>query len=165
LKMPEPCQPDDALAGKILSSCAVNFVANSDDCNKFLKAALADFLPEGYLDNLNADEIVAKMRSAAGGWETSRAIDIAIAKAKAGNVVVAGMTAAALRQHHGHVAVVVGCEGEVVGGTTIPVGYAGSLGNPAARLEGGRLSQTFAASLVRSGGLDYYFRPADRVPA
>ena len=163
--MPAPCQPDDPVARKILASCAAHFADNSDDCNKFLKAALADFLAQGYLDNLNADAIVGKLRSQAEGWETSRKIETAIDKAKSGNLVVAGMTAASLGQHHGHVAVVVGCDGEVSGGTIVPVGYAGALDNPPARLEGGRLSQTFAATLVRSEGLDYYFKPPDRTPA
>ena len=163
--MAGPCEPTDAVARKILASCVANFANNCDDCNKFLKAALSDFLAEGYLDNLNADGIVGKLQSSDEGWETSREIDTAIAKAKSGHLVVAGMTSAALGQHHGHVAVVVGCDGQVVGGITVPVGYAGSLGNPAARLEGGRLSQTFAASLVRSEGLDYYFKAPDRTPA
>jgi len=63
------------------------------------------------------------------------------------------------------VAVVVGCDGQPSGDTIVPLGYAGSLGNPAAELDGGRLSGTFAATLVRSEGLDYYFKAPDRVPA
>ena len=72
------------------------------------------------------------------------------------------MTSAALGQSNGHVAVVVGCEGQPSGGTIVPLGYAGSLDNPAARLVGGRLSGTFAAAMVRSEQLDYYFRPPQR---
>src|ERR1700722_18752608 len=104
--MAPPCVPDNSVAKQILNSCAAVFANNSDDCNKFLKAALSDFLAPGYLDGLNADGIVGKLRSAGQGWTTSREISTAIAQAKSGNVVVAGMTAASLGQQHGHVAVV-----------------------------------------------------------
>ena len=163
--MASPCVPDNAVASKILASCAAAFAANSDDCNKFLKAALADFLPENYLSNLDADDIVGKLQRQSEGWKTSRKIDTAIAMAKSGNMVVAGMTSAALKQHHGHVAVVVGCDALSTGGGPVPVGYAGSLGNQAARIEGDRMSLTFLATLVHSEGLDYYFKPPDRTPA
>ena len=59
--------------------------------------------------------------------------------AKAGKIVVAAMTAAALHDSHGHLAVVVGCDGQPSGETIVPIGYAGSIGNPAARLDGARL--------------------------
>ena len=163
--MPVPCTPADEVARAIIESCAAKFAANCDDCNKFLKAALSEFLAEGYLDGLNADAIVNKLKSDGGGWGTSRSIATAIAQAKAGKVVVAGMTSAALGQSHGHVAVVVGCDGRPSGETIVPLGYAGSLGNPAARLDGGRLSGTFEATMVRSEKLDYYFKAPDRMPA
>jgi hypothetical protein len=162
--MAAPCVPVDPGAKQILDSCAAAFADNKDDCNKFLKAALSGFLPVGYLDNLDADGIVGKLRSQAEGWDTSRTIDIAIAKAKSGNLVVAGMTGASLGQHHGHLAVVVGCDGLPSAGTTVPVGYAGSLGNPAAQIEGASLSRTFEATLVRSEGVDYYFKMPDPTP-
>jgi hypothetical protein len=163
--MPVPCTPADNAARAIIESCDAKFAANCDDCNKFLKAALSDFLAEGYLDGLNADAIVAKLKSDGEGWGTSRSIATVIAQAKAGKVVVAGMTSAALGQSHGHVAVVVGCDGQPSGDAIVPLGYAGSLDNPAARLDGGRLSGTFEATMVRSGKLDYYFRVPDRTPA
>jgi hypothetical protein len=163
--MAGPCVPDNAVARRIIDSCDENFAANSDDCNKFLKAALGDFLMPGYLDGLDADGIVSKLKDPAEGWTTSRVIATAISMAKSGNIVVAGMTSTALGQRHGHVALVVGCDGEPSGETIVPLGYAGSLGNPGARLRGGRLSGTFAATLVRSEGLDYYCRAPDRTPA
>jgi hypothetical protein len=159
-----PCVPDNSVARQILDSCAAVFAGNSDDCNKFLKAALLDFLAVGYLDGLDADGIVGKLQNPGQGWTRSRDIGTAIAQAKSGNLVVAGMTSASLGQHHGHVAVVVGCDGQVSGETIVPVGYAGALDNPTARLDGGRLSGTFAAALVRSEGLDYYFKAPDRTP-
>ena len=162
--MATPCAPDNAVAKKILDHCAANFDANQGDCNKFLKAALADFLVIGYFDGLDADEIVGKMRQPGEGWTTSRKIDVAISSAKGGNVVIAGMTSVALGESHGHVAVVVGCDGQTSGQTIVPLGYAGSLGNPGARLDGGRLSGTFSAKMVRSEQLNYYFKPPDRIP-
>jgi len=163
--MPVPCTPAAAVAKAIIASCDAQFAANCDDCNKFLKAALSDFLVEGYLEGLNADAIVTKLKSDGEGWGTSRSIAAAIAQAKAGKVVVAGMTSAALGQKHGHVAVVVGCDGKPSGEAIVPLGYAGSLDNPAARLDGGRLSGTFEATMVRSEKLDYYFKAPDRTPA
>ena len=132
--MPAPCVPGDEVARLILTSCAAQFAANCDDCNKFLKAALGDFLAAGYFDGLNADGIVDKMEGAGQGWTCSRDISTVIAMAKDGKVVVAGMTAAALHDSHGHLAVVVGCDGQPSGETIVPIGYAGSLGNPAAQI-------------------------------
>jgi hypothetical protein len=163
--MPDPGTPDNPVAKLILDSCAAQFADNRSDCNKFLKAALGPFLAAGYLDGLDADGIVGKLADPAQGWQNSRDIATAIASAKAGNIVVAGMTSKALHQNHGHVAIVVGCDGQPSGGTIVPVGYAGSLGNPAAELDGGRLSGTFEAALVRSGRIDYYCKPPDRMPA
>ncbi len=163
--MADSCVPDNKVAKLILASCAAAFAANSDDCNKFLKAALSDFLSEGYLNNLIADDIVGKLRRESEGWKTSRKIDTAIAMAKSGNMVVAGMTSEALGQHHGHLAVVVGCNALNTGSGPVPVGYAGALGNPPARIAGDRMSLTFEAHLVHSEGLDYYFKPPDRTPA
>lgn len=163
--MTTPCSPDNAAARKILESCANHFAATKDDCNKFLKAALGDFLPDHYLDGLNADGIVNKIKDANEGWTPTRDIATAIAKAKTGHIVVAGMTSTSLGHAHGHVAVVVGCDGAMSGSVTVPLGYAGALESPAARLEGGRLSGTFAATLVRSQQLDYYWRTPDQMPA
>jgi len=162
--MAGPCTPDNPIAQQILESCEACFPDNSDDCNKFLRAALSGFLVAGYLDNLNADAIVGKLQNPGDGWATSREISTVIAMAKSGNIAVAGMTSTSLGQNHGHVAVVVGCDGQVSGDTVVPIGYAGSL-DPAARLSGGRLSGTFRATLVRSQGLDYYFKAPDRTPS
>lgn len=162
--MPIPCVPENAVAKLIIDSCANSFAACRGDCNRFLKAALGPFLADGYLDGLDADEIVGKLQGPGEGWTASRDIKTAIARAKAGDVVIAGMTSKALAQKHGHVAVVVGCDGQQSGETIVPLGYAGALDNPAAQLDGGRLSGTFPATLVRTSGLDYYCKTPDRVP-
>jgi hypothetical protein len=163
--MPGPCTPANDVAKAIIESCDENFDANQGDCNKFLKAALADFLAGNYFENLDADQIVGKLKSAAEKWTTSRSIATVIAQAKAGSVVVAGMTSKTLGQSHGHVAVVIGCDGQQSGAKTVPLGYAGSLDNPGARLRGGRLSGTFLATMVQDEHLDYYFKSPDRTPA
>ncbi len=158
------CTPPNIVAKQIIDSCEASFPAHRGDCNQFVKAALGPFLVVDYFGDLDADGIVGKMKQGGEGWTCSRKIADAIAAAKAGHVVIAGMTAAALGQHHGHVAVVVGCDGQASSEVTVPVGYAGSLENPAAQLDGGRLSGTFAATMVRSEGLDYYFKPPDPAP-
>ncbi len=163
--MPVPCVPDNVVARKIIASCEALFAANADDCNKFLKAVLADFLAAGYLDGLNADGIVQKLQHPDEAWTRSRAIPTAIAMAKAGQIVIAGMASESLGQHHGHVAVIAGCDGQPSGDTIVPLGYAGALDNPAAQLRGGRLSGTFAAALVQAEQIDYYFKVPDRDPA
>jgi hypothetical protein len=163
--MPVPCTPPNIVAKQIIDSCEASFAAHRGDCNQFVKAALGPFLVVDYFLDLDADGIVGKMRQAVEGWICSRKIVDAIAAAKAGHIVIAGMTAASLGQHHGHVAVVVGCDGQASGAVTVPVGYAGSLENPAAQLNGGRISGTFAATMVRSESLDYYFKSPDRQSA
>jgi hypothetical protein len=157
--------PDNPVAKQIIACCAQAFPANNGDCVKFLNAALSAFMPPGYLNGLDADAVVGKLQSPTAGWTRSRAIGEAIAQAKSGNLVIAGMTSAALGQGHGHVAVTVGLDGQQSGGTIVPLGYAGSLGNASARIAGARLSGTFPAALVRGQGLDYYFKPPDRIPA
>lgn len=159
--MTAPCNPDNQIAAHIIASCEASFPAYRGDCNQFLKAALAPFLPPAYFGDLNADGIVAMLLAPGSGWTQTREIAAAIAAAQAGSLVVAGMNSTALGAAHGHVAVVVGCDGEASGTTIVPIGYAGSLGNPAAQIAGARLSGTFPAAMVRSQGLDYYIRPAE----
>src|SRR6185312_15974869 len=159
--MPAPCIPPNIVAKQIIDSCEASFPVHRGDCNHFVKAALGPFLVADYFGALDADGIVGKLKQTSEGWTCSRKIVDAIAMAKAGYVVIAGMNSAALGQHHGHVAVVVGCDGQISGKVTVPVGYAGSLESPAAQLDGGRLSGTFATTMVRSEALDYYFKPPD----
>jgi len=156
--MPVPCNPDNQVAAQIIASCEASFPANRGDCNHFLKAALAPFLPTAYFGNLKADAIVAKLQATGSGWSQTRAISQAIIAAKAGSLVIAGMTSTTRGAAHGHVAVVVGCDGQAHGKTTVPIGYAGSLGNTSAQICGAKLSGTFPAALVQSEGLDYYIR-------
>lgn len=152
-----PCTPNDATAKAITQSCEDNWAANNDDCNKFVKAALGGFLANAYFDGLDADGIIGKMESAAEAWTKTTSIDAAITDAKDGKAVIAGMTSDQLGDPHGHLAVVVGCDGQLSGTVIVPVGYAGSI-NAAARLDGGRLSGTFKADLVRSEGLNYFVK-------
>jgi hypothetical protein len=156
--MPLPCNPANAVANQILQSCDAVFAANQGDCNQFLKTASAPFLPAGYFGALNADGIVALLQDPAKDWVNTRDIATAIARAQAGDLVVAAMNSAALGSDHGHLAIVVGCPGQASGGTIVPICYAGSLGNPAAQIAGARLSGTFPATMVRAQGIDYYIK-------
>ena len=155
-----PCTPIQPTAEAISRACEIAWPANNDDCNKFVKAALSDFLAAGYFDGLNADGIVSKMKQPAGYWTQTTSIAAAIAGAKAGKIVIAGMTSAELGQEHGHLAIVVGCDGKQSGSVTVPVGYAGSLGNQSARLNGERLSGTFLAVTVQAEGINYFITSA-----
>jgi hypothetical protein len=154
-----PCTPANITARNIAQSCENAWPTNNDDCNKFVKAALGGFLGAGYFDGMNADAIVAKMKTASEGWKMTTVIADAIDGAKAGNVVIAGMTAAELSDTNGHLAVVVGCDGAVSGTVPVPQGYAGSL-TARARLDGGRLSGTFLPESVQDGKINYFIKPA-----
>lgn len=153
-----PCNPADATAKKIADKCDAEFAGNKTDCNKFVKAALGPFLGAGYFDGLDADGIVGKLKKAGEGWTASRKISVAIAQAKAGKVVIAGMTSVDLGQQHGHLAVVVGCDGQLSDTIIVPLGYAGSIDAEDKRLSGGRLSGTFKAAWVREEKIDYYYK-------
>lgn len=157
------CTPANATAQKLLASCATSYAGSNIDCNVFVKAACGDFVTDGFFDGLDADGIVNKLESTA-GWKKTLKIGEAIAAAKIGKVVIAGMTSSDLGDAHGHLAVVVGCDGQTSGTVTVPVGYAGSL-KPSARLNGGRLTGTFNAQTVREEKLPYYTRAAERIPA
>lgn len=155
-----PCMPTQPIAQAIVKACELAWPANNDDCNKFVKAALADFLAAGYFDGLNADAMVGKMKQAAEAWILTTSIAAAIVGAKAGKVVIAGMTSEELGQKYGHLAIVVGCDGQHSGAVSVPVGYAGSLHNESARLNGGRLSGTFLATTVQEEGINYFITSA-----
>lgn len=150
-----PCIPANDTANRIAQSCEDSWSAHNNDCNHFVKAAVGRFLETGYFDGLNADGIVEKLKTASDAWKRTTAIDDAIAAAKDGNIVIAGMSSIELNDTDGHLAVVIGCDGEQSGSVNVPMGYAGSL-RTSARLAGGRLSSTFNAELVRSERLNYF---------
>jgi hypothetical protein len=159
--MPIPCTPTDPMALKIIQACDAAYPANNTDCNQFVKAALTGFVDDGYFDGLNADAIVGKLKDPGEGWATATAIATAIMLAKAGNMVIAGMTSTELGDTNGHLAVVVGCDGQVStsddgsSSATVPIAYAGSLHAPW-RIAGARLSGTFKGAMVRAEQINYY---------
>lgn len=164
------CEPDNATARQIIAQCVTQFPSNNTDCNQFLKAVARPYFGDGVFGGLNADEIVAQVTKAGSGWVTSKQIPDAISAAKNGQFVGAGMTSADLQPYnpgteHGHLAVVIGCDGQLSGTTIVPIGYAGSLGNPAARIAGARLSGTFPALAVRSQQVTYFYRTPTQAPA
>jgi hypothetical protein len=159
--MPIPCTPADPMALRIINACDAAYPTNNADCNKFVKAALKEFVDDGYFEGLNADGIVSKLRDPGESWSMTTVIATAIMLAKAGSIVVAGMTSAELGDTHGHLAVIVGCDGQLSSSAdgsssaTVPIAYAGSL-NAAARIAGKRLSGTFKAQMVRAEQINYY---------
>ncbi len=163
--MANSCVPDNKVAKLILASCAAAFAANSDDCNKFLKAALSDFLSEGYLNNLIADDIVGKLRRKSEGWKTSQQDrhgdrDGKIGEHGRGRDNIRSARAASRtprcrrrmqRPEHRQRS----CAGRLCRGA----------GNPPRAHRRRQDVADVEAHLVHSEGLDYYFKPPDRTPA
>ena len=163
------CEPDNEVARQILSQCVVKFPDNSGDCNQFLKAVASEFFDASIFSGLNADAIISLVKQDNSGWAITEQIPDAIAAAKAGKFVAAGMTSTDLQEYHpgtvhGHLAVVIGCDGQVSGTTVVPLGYAGSLENPAARISGTRLSGTFPPLAVRNQEVTYFVRTPIKTP-
>ncbi|WP_216847066.1 hypothetical protein [Granulicella sp. L60] len=110
----------------IINDCEKEYVANNDDCNKFVKAVSADVNVTLFQPGDNADAIVQRMIDSADWSSLADGVD-AKNKADAGQYVIAGLKGA---DHdpprvHGHVAVVV--SGPLASGK-YPKAYWGSLG-------------------------------------
>ena len=105
--------------------------------------------------SMNADAIVAELRSSASWTSLSTSHTDAIAQAKAGKVVIAGMTSTELKSKHGHLAIIVGDDGQLSGTVTVPICYAGSL-NAGARVERKRVSVSFGTGPARKSKISYF---------
>lgn len=153
-----------ARAEKIIAKCVEAYPAFKHDCVDFAAAVLRQFflLPD-FDASVLADAVLQRLRAPASRWTRTHDIAVAIAAAKAGDFVLAGLSSAELGQAHGHLAVVIGVDGQQSGQVIVPLGYAGSLG--AAPLAGGRLSGTFPARLVRGGQIEYFLCKPDTEPA
>lgn len=151
---------------EILAECALAFGANSEDCNKYVKAVSGPFFDPDLFTGpgMNADAIVAFLRTSADWTSLGTSHEQAIAKAKAGQFVVAGMTSAELQSTNGHLAVVVGDDGQMSGTVRVSICYAGSL-NPAARVQRKRVSETFGTQVARDSKISYFSRDVQTVPA
>jgi hypothetical protein len=151
---------------EILAECALAFSANSDDCNKYVKAVAGPFFDPDLFTGpgMNADAIVALVRASKDWTSLGTVHDQAIAKAKAGQFVVAGMTSAELNSTNGHIAIVVGDDGQLSGSVRVPICYAGSL-NAAARVQRKRVSETFGAQVARDGKISYFSHDVQTLPA
>lgn len=151
---------------EILAECALAFAANSEDCNKYVKAVSAPFFdPDLFTGpDMNADAIVASLRASSDWMVLGNSHVKAIAKAKAGQFVVAGMSSGELQSTHGHLAVVVGDDGQMSGTVRVPICYAGSL-NAAARVQRKRVSETFGAQVARDSKISYFSRDVQTLPA
>lgn len=146
-------------ADEIRSECASTFAANSDDCNKFVKGVTRRFFEPDLFQgaDMNADAIIADMHSSADWTDLAKSHDQAIAEAKAGKFVVAGMTSAEIGGTNGHLAIIVGDDGEKSGKVIVPICYAGSL-NVAARVQRQKVSRTFRATDAQEGKINYFSR-------
>lgn len=151
---------------QIIAQCAIAFEANSDDCNKYLKAVAALFFEPDLFTGpgMNADAIVAELRQSEDWTQLGTSHDAAIQEAQAGEFVIGGMASNELSSAHGHVAVIVGDEGQRSGTIVVPICYAGSL-NPSARVERRRVSETFGAKPARESRISYFSRQLQTIPA
>jgi len=146
-------------ADDIKAECALRFAANSDDCNKFVKAVAARFFdPDVFTGpNMDADAIIAGVDASASWKDLNKVHAQAIADAIAGKFVLAGMTSTELGDSHGHLAIIVGDPGQLSGTVTVPICYAGSLA-VGARVQRKRVSGTFSAADAQAGNIRYYSR-------
>ena len=151
---------------EIISECALLFANNSDDCNKFVKAVCAIFFePDLFTGpSMNADAIVDELRNGGDWVSLGTSHDQAISDALGGKMVIAGMTSGELGSSHGHLAIVVGDDGQASGTITVPICYAGSL-NPTARVQRKRVSETFGAQFARQSKISYFSREPQTIPA
>jgi hypothetical protein len=152
-----PCTPANETAKKIMQNCDDVFEKEQFDCNKFMKAAASPFFGDIF-KGLDADGIIALLGKESSGWTMTTVRDTCVAKAQAGHFVIAGMTAADLGQNNGHLAVVIACPQEASGTTTVPIGYAGSIGAASARIRGARLSGTFPKQKVWDEEISYFYK-------
>ena len=110
---------------KVLAAATKSYEAWKNDCSGFLRAVAAEL---GVVLIGNADSIVASMAAGTGGWTTLADGATALAKAKLGKFVVAGLQG---KDHvparaHGHVVVIV--DGALYH-NKYPKCYGGSIGS------------------------------------
>jgi hypothetical protein len=156
----------NATADKILAQCATEWPASKTDCNQFVKAVAAYFFEPDLFTGagMNADAIIGEMRTQATWTKLGTTHTSAISDAKAGKFVVAGMTSTEIGDTHGHLAVVVGDDGQNSGTVLVPICYAGSL-SANGRVARKRVSETFRADDARESRISYFSRKVDTVPA
>lgn len=153
-----------ARAEKIIAKCIEAYPAHRGDCVDFVAEVLRHFLDQpGFDAAVLADEVVRRLRAAGSPWKRSYDIARAIAAAKAGDLVLAGLGSRELGAAHGHLALVIGIDGQRSGSVIVPMAYAGSIGRGA--IAGMRLSGSFPAALVRSAQVEYFIRTPDTEPA
>lgn len=133
------------------------------DCVDFVAAVKVMFFSSPLFDAaVFSDDAIARL-AASPEWRRTRSIAEAITRAKAGDFVIAALTSAQLGSQHGHLAIVVGIDGEISGSVIVPIGYAGSIGGAA--IHEARLTGTFRATLVRAEQVDYYIATPEFEPA
>ncbi len=156
----------NATADKILAQCAAEWPTSNTDCNQFLKVVAKYFFEPDLFTGagMNADKIVGEMRTQAVWTKLGTTHTSAISHAKAGKFVVAGMTSTEIGDTNGHLAVVIGDDGQNSGTVLVPICYAGSL-RAGGRVARKRVSETFNANDARESRISYFSRAVDTVPA
>lgn len=153
-----------ARAEKIIAKCVEAYAVHRGDCVDFVAEVVRHFLEgPGFDGAVLADEVVRRLRAAGSPWKQSYDIARAIAAAKAGDLVLAGLSSRELDAAHGHLALVIGVDGQRSGAVIVPIAYAGSIGRAA--IAGKRLSGSFPAALVRNAKVEYFIRTPDTEPA
>lgn len=153
----------NATAEKIIAKCREVFPAQKHDCVDFAAAVLVHFLRQpGFDASVLADEVVRRLRKAGSPWRRTFLMAEAIAAAKAGELVLAGLDSTELGAAHGHLAVVIGVDGQLSGQVIVPMAYAGSISGSAIAHQ--RLSGTFNANLVRQQRVEYFIQRPDIAP-
>ncbi len=154
-------------AEKIIAKCRENYQTHKGDCVEFASAVLKHFFSSPDFDGgVFSDTVVTRLRNGATyKWKKTSSIATAIAQAKAGNFVIAGMKSTELGDTNGHLALVCGVSGQPSGNppVIVPVGYAGSIGGNS--IENARLTGTFNAAMVRAENIDYFYKTPDIEPA
>ena len=152
-------------AEKIIASCKSVFQAKQDDCNGFLAAVANLYFQCTGFDYDDADGVLRHVMNPDNGWtDQQKDPQNAILAAKSGNFVIAGMRSTDFTpaRNHGHLAIVVGLDGQRSGKVIVPLCYAGSLRGPAAY--GKRISMTFRASDAQNGNIFYFSKFPDIEP-
>lgn len=151
-----------SISDQIINICEIKFNGFNTDCNKYIKVVSESFFNAGLFKGLNADGIIDFLSNATNGW-TNLGKDhaSAIIDAKANKFVIAGMKSSELNDDHGHLAVVVGLDGQASGTIIVPICFAGSL-NPRARVSKKRVSETFSAIFARENKISYFSKSPDR---
>lgn len=151
-------------ADKIIAKCVEAHAMHRQHAVAFVAELLRHFLEQpGVHVGMRADEVLHQLQRPDSGWRQCTDIAQAIAAAKAGQLVLAGLSGAELGSADGHLALVIGVDGRLAGSVVVPLAYAGAPDRRA--IAERRLTDTLPADVVRTQTLPYYLRAPDWEPA